>query len=671
MQVEPIINARFKQFRTLNDLSNTKDGLAFERFVNYTIFSHHQDDAFSADSELMEVVSVGGANDLSIDGIAIKVNGIIVKNKEDIDQILDVHRKISIEFLFIQSKYKDKFELHELQTFLNGIEDFLSNIPAFPTNDKIKKMLELKEYLFEESIILSWKNSPCIKSYYTTVAKWNNSPHLIAAVEQFRRRLNQSNSYEEIDVAFIDNAILKKFGDEIENVFKVSLSCNQIMPLNSVDGVSNSCISLIYGSEFMKIIASDNGGIRKNLFNDNVRDYQGENSVNAEINNTIVSNPAKFALLNNGVTIVCEEFQQFNNKLTISSPQIVNGCQTSHVVYNAFKAGIDIQNLPISVKIISTKSLEISNEIVKGANRQNIVMEEAFEGTRQFHKDLEQFFAALATSNEQILYERRSKQYGYNPSIKQRNKITLKVLTQYFVGMFLNKPHMSHRHESILLKELRQALYQDNHSKLMYYTSSLTFSNLELRVRDGRLAKKYQSYKAQLMMMMRQAIAGDCPVLQRERAIDEHCNSILHVIRNENLFDSLLADLAHLFDEARDKWIDEMKKSQFGLKDNADYTTLLLELVKNKYDNQSSDFSDEEQHFHTGFVRKTIVDKNGQKCGFIDMADNQSVFFHSSQNPSVNFESIAGQSVIFRIGTSPKTLKTYATDVELVPHNLG
>lgn len=48
-------------------------------------------------------------------------------------------------------------------------------------------------------------------------------------------------------------------------------------------------------------------------------------------------------------------------------------------------------------------------------------MEEAFEGTRQFHKNFEQFvkdFVADFSDKEKIYYERRSKQYTDNPNIK-------------------------------------------------------------------------------------------------------------------------------------------------------------------------------------------------------------------------------------------------------------
>ena len=126
MQVEPIINARFKQFRQKNELERVPDGEAFERFVNYTILSLHQPDAFTADSELLDFVCVGGMSDMGIDGLAIKVNGIIVKSRADIHDIIKRFKRIDVEFIFIQAKYKPNFNKGELNNFVDGVRDFLS-----------------------------------------------------------------------------------------------------------------------------------------------------------------------------------------------------------------------------------------------------------------------------------------------------------------------------------------------------------------------------------------------------------------------------------------------------------------------------------------------------------------------------------------------------------------
>ena len=143
--------------------------------------------------------------------------------------------------------------------------------------------------------------------------------------------------------------------------------------------------------------------------------------------------------------------------------------------------------MPLSsdVKVIATRSLEITNSIVKGTNRQNIVYDEVFEITRQFHKDLEYLFNALAVeSGVRLFYERRSKQYINNPTIKPFEKVNLRGIIQSFVSIFLSEPFKGHRHESKLLQEYRNKIFIDTQSKYPYYMAALILSLPVLQARQ-------------------------------------------------------------------------------------------------------------------------------------------------------------------------------------------
>lgn len=89
----------------------------------------------------------------------------------------------------------------------------------------------------------------------------------------------------------------------------------------------------------MKLLTkSEDGSLRRSLFNSNVRDYLGNTgSVNSEIEHTIATEPEMFLMCNNGITIVCSDFIQIRDKIvSIDNPQIVNGCQ--NLLDNIFTA---------------------------------------------------------------------------------------------------------------------------------------------------------------------------------------------------------------------------------------------------------------------------------------------------------------------------------------------
>ncbi|NTW72917.1 MAG: AIPR family protein [Eubacteriaceae bacterium] len=662
MQIEPIINARFKQFRQKNELENIPDGEAFEKFVNYTILSLHQPDAFGADSELLDFVCVGGMADMGIDGLAIKVNGIIIKSKVDIQDIIKRFKRVEVEFIFIQSKYKPNFNKGELNNFVDGVRDFLSEEHHFPMNDALKQQLILKEYILSDDVIIMWDSNPKVSLYYVAMGRWNEAPDLVGIQNQFQKDLKSLNVYECNFFRFVDSAALKEIYDSIQNTFTATIDTRHIMPLTDVEDVTNSCISIVYGAEFIRLISTEDGIIRKSLFNDNVRDFQGTNPVNSEIYATIQDNPEQFIVLNNGITIVCDEFKQNNTKLSISNPQIVNGCQTSHVIYEAYKRGADISRVPVSIKFISTTKEEIVNDIVRGTNRQNIVLEEAFEATKKFHKVLEEFFIAYSPEYQKIYYERRSKQYQHNPTIKQTEKVNLRVLTQYFVGMFLNKPHDSHRHESILLKDYGDEIFQDSHSKLPYFVAAFSFLKLEKFLREQQLPSYVRPYKAHILMMLREGIAGYVPSFYRENTIDTYSQKILDSLKDDCHALIKFKEIVSVFDSSMNAWETELGKSKSGTKDVEAFTEYLLSLTRKQFKAFQAPDTDDIEKLYSGKVVNIIRDKYGNYCGFIGRQPDN-LFFHSSYNKNLNFDLLKGKWVTYKIQKNIKTNKNFAVEV--------
>lgn len=664
MNVEPIINAKFNKFRERMELSNMADGVAFEQFVNHTILSAHQPDAFNGDNELFEKVNVGGKKDMGIDGIAIKLNGLFIKDIEEAKDLTKRLPRINIEFIFIQSKYKSNFDKGEFNNFCDGVREFLSEKQRQPVSDEIRELIKIKEFLLSENAVYKWEDNPSIRLYYVVMGKWHNSQHQLALADTFKEDILALNTYKTPLVHFVDLDGFKSILDSNENNFEVVINSIDTMPLTSVEKVDNSCVLLCYASELKKILTTPDGLIRKSLFDDNVRDYQGDNSINGEIGNTIQNEPQKFALLNNGITIVCEKYIPSNRQITLKNPQIVNGCQTSHVIFHNSDELDTLSKVPIVIKLISTNDSDITNQIVRGTNRQNIVLDEAFEATKKFHKDLEDFINALSPDYERFYYERRSKQYDHNPSISNWQKLNLRIVLQSFVGMFLNEPHISHRHESKLLEMYSNVVFNEHQSKLSYFTASLSFYKIEKLFRTGQLDKKaFYPFRAQILMTFRELNAGIKPNIDNEMVIDEHCQLILKILKNENSAKQKFNEAAQFFDETRKHWIDVLKNNPYSIKDNKEFTDLLLSRIRKK-NTVTTDLVEDKEFRYTGKIVKIIKDKFGSACGFIER-NPSNIFFHSSSAKGINLIGKEGALLSYKVSTNPKTGQLLAVDVEL------
>lgn len=594
--------------------------------------------------------------------VAIKINGILIRDIEEARDLVKKFPRVDIEFIFIQSKYKSNFDKGEFNNFIDGVREFLSEKQRQPHSEEIKELIKIKDFLLSEDTVFKWSDNPSVRLYYVVMGKWQDSKHQLALAEQLKEDIGYLNTYKEPNIHFVDLVSFKAILDSNDNNFEVVLNSIDTMPLTSVEGVDNSCLLMCYASELYKLLSTNEGIIRKSLFDDNVRDFQGDNTINLEIQKTILNEPEKFALLNNGITIVCEKYIPSNRQITIKNPQIVNGCQTSHVIFNNSNGNEALNKVPLVIKVISTQNNEITNQIVRGTNRQNIVLDEAFETTKPFHKELEDFINALSPDYSRFFYERRSKQYDHNPSINQYEKLNLRIIIHSFVSMYLNEPNLSHRHESKLLDTFGNILFKDFQSKLPYFTSSLTFYELEKLFRENKLDKSYYTFKYHLLMIFRELIAGASPNVNNERIVDEHSQLVLNVLKKKNVTLENFKNAIQVFDETRKEWSEKLNKNIHGIKDNKDFTLLL---IKNLRTNGSviTDMVEDDNYIYKGKIVNIIKDRFGKYCGFIERKPDN-IFFHSTSAKGMNLFNTENKLVCYKVSTNPKSGQLLAVEVE-------
>ena len=155
------------------------------------------------------------------------------------------------------------------------------------------------------------------------------------------------------------------------------------------------------------------------LFYSNPRDWQDYNEVNTEIKTTLESDAkSRFVLMNNGITVIARDVRPTGNKFVIEDYQIVNGCQTSHVLFNI--ADHKDESVMVPVRLIGTQDEEVVNSIIRATNRQTQVTEDQFFALQEFPKQLEAFFQAFPAA-QKLYYERRSRQYDKLAIEKTKN----------------------------------------------------------------------------------------------------------------------------------------------------------------------------------------------------------------------------------------------------------
>lgn len=655
MILEPIIKAKLANFKKAYECT-LPDDQAFERFANWVILERHQPNAFTSDPALMEDVCVGGDNDTGIDGICIKINNSLIKSLTEAKELVASQNKITIDFIFIQSKNKNSFKQNEYNQFLTGIKDFVGPKQYQPQNRKLQEWQKIKNYLMSDDCCAKWADNPTLYIYYVFLGEGVGSQHIKSSEQRFRDEIKRLNVYGPIIIENINSKNLKKYCDENENKYDAQITvletCSFFGENEQILGIdSNSTIAVCRASELLRLLISEDGLLRKGIFDDNVRDFQGETTINNEIRETIEKAPSNFVLYNNGITIVCENIITNGKNLVIKNPRIVNGCQTCNVIYNSRLVNKEnLSSIKVVLKIISTSDESIINQVVRGTNRQNIVQDEAFETIREFHKNLENFFLAANQNYAMplpIYYERRSRQYE-NMKINETAKVRFSVLIRSFVSIILSEPHRNVSHPATLQKDFKNKIFIDNQSLLPYYVAAQVNASIERAFRKEKLAQDVKAFKPQLAYLFCLNSNGFIPSINNPKQIDTYSEQILKILKQTPLFESKLNETIQMFRKAKDKWVETKgDEYKFGIKDSSEFT----EFLKNYYRNSTtSNFEQEYRDLQRrGKVQCIKQNIKGQWFGFIKTSDGD-IYFNNQGIESYNFTDLLGKDVLYDIG---------------------
>jgi hypothetical protein len=512
----------FKQNQGFPD--NIDDSTLFEHFVNYCVISKEYADAFEA-----EDVHVGGGNDLQLDGVAIIVNGSLVNTIEEIDDLERFNKYIEAEFIFIQAKSGKNFEGSKISDMFYGVRQLFSLTPPSPKNDPLLEKEKLIQHIYSKTSIFR-RGIPRLKLYYVTTGNWQNDDNLKARIDTEILTLKESNYFrEDPEFEIVDAKRLQKLFNQAQNTISKTITFSNRVTLPPIKGVKESYLGYLPVKTYLTLITDDNGYLLRGLFYDNVRDFQGDNPVNEEIKQTVTSQEKEnFILLNNGVTVVAESLIITADNFNLTGFQIVNGCQTSHVLFNNRATLLD--NVHIPIKLIVSPDDVLKNQITKATNRQTGVKLEELFALTDFQKNLEQYYNAIQGTHR-LYYERRSQQYSsflnLESSPEKIRIITISNQIRAFASMFLNGgAHRASRYYGSLLKDFENTIFVSGHFPIAYYVSAYALFRIDSFLRKKQIEAKYRPFRYHLLGILRMQITGTSLHQMTSNQFKKQCEDI-------------------------------------------------------------------------------------------------------------------------------------------------
>lgn len=506
------------------------DSKDFEKLINYCVISNEYNKTF--DNNL---VTIGDGGDTAIDGIAIIVNGQLIEDKDEIEDLLERNGSLEGEYIFTQAKTSSNFDSGDLGKFILGIKDFFAETPRLVRNDDVKRYADISNSIYDRAA--QFKDNPTLKLFYATTGKWLDDQNLRAVIDQGIKEIEELNLFSSVNFTPLGANEVANLYRKTKEALKTTINFNNRVTLPSINGVSEAYIGTLPFDEFKKILVDEYDNLI-NVFEDNVRDFQGTNNdVNSGIEKTINSQASDlFSVLNNGVTIVASSISTTGDKLTIHDYQIVNGCQTSNVLFNNRKSR-HISQVNIPVKIIATDDDDVKNQITLATNNQTPIKREQLASLTGFQRSLEQYYNSY-TGNSRLYYERRSKQYNSDSSILKTRIITVSHQIKSFSAMFLDNPHQVTSFFGTIVNKLNEGkaqIFTNDHAHSPYYTSAFAHYKLESHFRKRNINDtSYKKVRFHLLMLFRMIFAPNpMPRLNSRKNMDKYCQNLLDILNDD------------------------------------------------------------------------------------------------------------------------------------------
>ena len=338
-------------------------GRGFCEWILYNIFE-------LTEEEVIEATAISGKFDNGIDAV-FEHNG---------------------ELHILQSKYKSSHNI-------DSVHRFLADCKRVCQEEPITDRESVKDLCFK--VRQTYQENENIKCYYITNAemgKWEDDT-LKAVKKDIGREFSNLYSYH-YDFNDIVEAIELKKG-LLPKEFR-----NKKIPLRIEEYFETfeTTVAKVRTSDFAHFV-NEGGNL---LYHSNIRNYLNSTKINKGIKKTLTEEPEYFWFYNNGVTVVCDKFETKMGNLSLTAPQIVNGCQTAKTIGDFYKHKTR-NELPsvesdgyLLVKIIKTPKKDdekrkkvLRDTITRFTNSQNAVRGLDFYALDEFQHNLQDRFEKL------------------------------------------------------------------------------------------------------------------------------------------------------------------------------------------------------------------------------------------------------------------------------------
>ncbi|MCX5782935.1 MAG: AIPR family protein [Elusimicrobia bacterium] len=420
------------------------------------------------ESEHDALIAWYAENFLSIELEDVKERIVIDKHAEGIDAIFIV--PVAYKLCFIQAKTTNKFDSVSKNFPENDIKKTLAGVRLLLKGDYKGKITPELQNLVDE--YHEHDKSHLYKTQIIFIAL-KQKPVAQTFIDDFKR------DFQDIEITFFDFDYLKIMYEEYlvkrdPPPEKISFEIVAEIANKGVIAKKQKHESRIFtckGKDLAKFYSE----YKERMFQQNVRYSLGlrvSKSINTQILAT-AQNPEKsvnFWYFNNGITVVCTKIDetQSGKLITLHSPQIINGAQTTYALYEALQKNSLQENVEVIVKAIETKDKEFIDNVTLYTNSQNAIRLRDLCSNDMVQDKIQK----ILFDSYKFFYERkRGELDSLYPTIEAKKNflgedfkskvISNERAAQAFIALYLNKPSQAKSEKGRIFLKDDAGFYDD------------------------------------------------------------------------------------------------------------------------------------------------------------------------------------------------------------------
>jgi hypothetical protein len=432
-------------------------------------FTISLDDAF-------EVFSIAVVLDKSFDEV---YNEILILNPDNnksssqdggIDGVYFEENGLQSTMYVFQCKNSKKLEQGKLDKFKDNFEELFIKANVLPNSKDLSSKIEEYKDLTKKGYIIKHQ-----LYFLYNGSKYDNQ----TSNEQLTEFYHQENNFEIIDseilyekvVRIIESSSRRKDIDFTFNPIKSNVVIGDNQALYSY--VINNVKALnfrIESQELCKLMQKEEllNGTLDTLYSENIRGFLGyKTKANQKMLATLNDSSVKhyFPFLNNGLTLLCEKLtipantQLGEYVVQVKNPLIVNGLQTSRVIFEFYKKEPEkLNGVFVNVRIYESSEKELVDLITDATNTQTPINFKDKISNEDFNSITKELFR-----NNEINYLVKRGEMFNQTNIWLSKSVPNETVLKFWYATYNGKPEIAKNSISTVLEDIYDASKLSNH----------------------------------------------------------------------------------------------------------------------------------------------------------------------------------------------------------------